>query len=114
MFSTWKIAPALAAGCTVLHKPAELSPLSATILADIAQAAGVPAGVWNIINGLGEVTGQRLTQNHLVRALAFVGGSEVGSQVMAQAAPTLKRLHRFAENGQVDAYLNKVWSPFLE
>nr|MCS5575453.1 aldehyde dehydrogenase family protein [Pseudomonadales bacterium] len=51
MLSTWKIAPALAAGCTVVHKPAEMSPLSAMLLAEIANNAGIPAGVWNTVNG---------------------------------------------------------------
>lgn len=55
MLSTWKIAPALVAGCTVVHKPAEFSPLSAAILAECAEAAGLPAGVWNMVNGFGEV-----------------------------------------------------------
>ena len=58
MLSTWKIAPALAAGCTVVHKPAEWSPLTATLLAEIATAAGLPAGVLNTVHGLGETAGK--------------------------------------------------------
>ena len=54
MLSTWKIAPALAAGCTVVHKPAEFSPVTARILLEIAEEAGLPPGVWNLVNGLGE------------------------------------------------------------
>jgi len=61
MLSTWKIAPALAAGCTVVHKPAELSPLTATILAETGKAAGIPDGVWNTVHGFGEVAGKALT-----------------------------------------------------
>ncbi|RUY64920.1 aldehyde dehydrogenase family protein, partial [Mesorhizobium sp. M7A.F.Ca.CA.001.13.1.1] len=53
MLSTWKIAPALAAGCTVVHKPAEFSPLTARLLVEIAEEAGLPKGVWNLVNGLG-------------------------------------------------------------
>ena len=63
MLSTWKIAPALAAGCTVVHKPAEFSPLTARILAEIAHEAGLPAGVWSLVNGLGEEAGKVLTEH---------------------------------------------------
>ena len=83
MLSTWKIAPALAAGCTVVHKPAEWSPLSASILGEIAQDAGVPAGVWNIVHGSGEVAGRALTEHPLIRAIAFVGESATGSLIQA-------------------------------
>ncbi|MEP1354570.1 MAG: 5-carboxymethyl-2-hydroxymuconate semialdehyde dehydrogenase [Tateyamaria sp.] len=93
MLSTWKIAPALAAGCTVVHKPAEFSPWTARILMDIAEEAGLPPGVWNLINGLGEEAGKALTQHPAIRAIAFVGESATGSAIMAQGAPTLKRVH---------------------
>jgi len=93
MLSTWKIAPALAAGCTVVHKPAELSPLTAAILAECAQAAGVPKGVWNMVNGFGEVAGKTLTEHPAIKAVALVGDSATGKLIQAQAAPTLKRLH---------------------
>jgi len=93
MLSTWKIAPALAAGCTVVHKPAEWSPLSAVLLADIVHQAGVPPGVLNLVQGLGEEAGKALTEHPLIRAVAFVGESHTGSLIMAQGAPTLKRLH---------------------
>jgi len=63
MLSTWKIAPALAAGCTVVHKPAELSPLTARLLLDIAMEAGMPEGVWNLVNGMGEDAGRALTEH---------------------------------------------------
>ena len=92
MLATWKIAPALASGCTVVHKPAELSPLSAYILAEIAQET-LPKGVWNMVNGFGEVAGKRLTEHPAIRAVALVGESATGSHIMRQGADTLKRMH---------------------
>jgi 5-carboxymethyl-2-hydroxymuconic-semialdehyde dehydrogenase len=93
MLSTWKIAPALAAGCTVVHKPAEWSPLSAFRLAQLALEAGVPPGVLNVVNGPGETAGRSVTEHPAIKAIAFVGESGTGAQIMAQGAPTLKRLH---------------------
>ena len=93
MLSTWKIAPALASGCTIVHKPAELSPLTAGILAEVSKDAGLPDGVWNMVNGYGEVVGKRLTQHPEIKAVAFVGESLTGTHIQTQAAPTLKRLH---------------------
>jgi len=93
MLSTWKIAPALAAGCTVVHKPAEWSPLSATLLAEIMQEAGIPPGVANLVHGVGEVAGKALTEHPDIKAVAFVGESATGSAIMAQGAATLKRVH---------------------
>jgi len=93
MLSTWKIAPALAAGCTVVHKPAEWSPYSARLLVEIAAEAGLPAGVFNAVNGLGETTGKRLTEHPDIKAVAFVGESSTGSAIMRQGAATLKRVH---------------------
>ncbi|QNA85500.1 5-carboxymethyl-2-hydroxymuconate semialdehyde dehydrogenase [Sphingomonas sp. So64.6b] len=93
MLSTWKIAPALAAGCTVVHKPAEWSPYSARLLVEIAHEAGLPAGVFNAVNGLGETTGRRLTEHPDIKAIAFVGESKTGSAIMRQGADTLKRVH---------------------
>ncbi len=93
MLSTWKIAPALAAGCTVVHKPAEFSPLSARILMEIAEEAGLPAGVWNLVNGFGEDAGKRLTEHPAIKAVAFVGESRTGSLITKQGADTLKRMH---------------------
>lgn len=92
MLSTWKIAPALAAGCTVVHKPAELTPLSAYILAEIADEV-LPKGVWNMINGFGETAGKRLTEHPAIKAVALVGESATGSHIMRQGADTLKRMH---------------------
>jgi 5-carboxymethyl-2-hydroxymuconic-semialdehyde dehydrogenase len=93
MLSTWKIAPALAAGCTVVHKPAEWSPYSARLLIEIANEAGLPPGVFNAVNGLGETTGRRLTEHPDIRAIAFVGESKTGSAIMRQGSETLKRVH---------------------
>ncbi len=93
MLSTWKIAPALAAGCTVVHKPAEWSPYSARLLVEIAHEAGLPVGVLNSVNGLGETTGKRLTEHPDIKAVAFVGESKTGSAIMRQGSETLKRVH---------------------
>ena len=93
MLSTWKIAPALASGCTVVHKPAEFSPMTAKLLVEIAESAGLPRGVLNVVNGFGEDAGKRLTEHPDIRAIAFVGESRTGSMIMAQGAATLKRVH---------------------
>ena len=93
MLSTWKIAPALAAGCTVVHKPAELAPLTARLLVEIAEEAGVPPGVWNVVNGMGEDAGKALTEHPDIKAIGFVGESRTGSLIMRQGADTLKRVH---------------------
>ena len=93
MLSTWKIAPALAAGCTLVHKPAEFSPLSARLLVEIAEEAGLPKGVWNLVNGLGEDAGKALTEHPDIKAIGFVGESRTGSMIMKQGADTLKRVH---------------------
>ena len=93
MLSTWKIAPALAAGCTVVHKPAEFSPLTARLLVEIAEEAGLPKGVWNLVNGFGEDAGRALTEHPLIKAIGFVGESRTGSLIMKQGADTLKRVH---------------------
>ena len=97
MLSTWKIAPALAAGCTVVHKPAEWSPLTAVLLAEIMNSAivdaGLPAGVVNLVHGLGEQAGKALTEHPAIKAVAFVGETVTGSRIMAQGSTTLKRVH---------------------
>ena len=93
MLSTWKIAPALASGCTVVHKPAEFSPLTAKILVEIAEDAGLPKGVWNTVNGYGEEAGKLLTEHLDIKAISFVGESATGSMIMKQGANTLKRVH---------------------
>ncbi len=93
MLSTWKIAPALAAGCTVVHKPAEASPLTARLLVEIAEEAGLPPGVLNTVNGFGEDAGKALCAHPKIKAIAFVGESRTGSLITKQGADTLKRNH---------------------
>ncbi len=93
MLSTWKIAPALASGCTVVHKPAEWSPYTANMLAEIAHEAGLPGGVLNCVQGLGEDAGKTLAEHPAIKAIAFVGETTTGSHIMRQGADTLKRVH---------------------
>ncbi len=93
MLSTWKIAPALAAGCTVVHKPAEASPVTARLLVEIAEEAGLPPGVLNMVNGFGEEAGKALCEHPKIKAIAFVGESRTGSLITKQGADTLKRNH---------------------
>jgi 5-carboxymethyl-2-hydroxymuconic-semialdehyde dehydrogenase len=93
MLSTWKIAPALAAGCTVVHKPAEWSPVTADLLAKLCKQAGLPDGVLNTVHGFGEEAGKALTEHPAIKAIAFVGETATGAAIMAQGAPTLKRVH---------------------
>jgi 5-carboxymethyl-2-hydroxymuconic-semialdehyde dehydrogenase len=93
MLSTWKIAPALAAGCTVVHKPAEASPLTARLLVEIAEEAGLPKGVLNTVNGFGDEAGKALCEHPKIKAIAFVGESRTGSQIVKQGADTHKRNH---------------------
>ena len=93
MLSTWKIAPALAAGCTVVHKPAELSPLTARLLVEIAEEAGLPPGVLNTVNDFGKEAGKALYEHPKIKAIAFVGESKTGSVIVNQGAGTLKRNH---------------------
>ena len=91
MTAAWKLAPALAAGCSVVIKPAEETPLTALRLAAICAEAGVPDGVVNVVTGDG-VVGAALARHAGVGAVSFTGSTEVGRQVMAAGAPTLKRL----------------------
>ncbi|MDH3586764.1 MAG: NAD-dependent succinate-semialdehyde dehydrogenase [Gammaproteobacteria bacterium] len=88
---TRKIAPALAAGCTVVCKPANETPLSALAMAELAERAGVPAGVINIVAGNTKEIGAELTSNPIVRKLTFTGSTEVGKLLVEQCAGTMKR-----------------------
>ncbi|RDU38741.1 5-carboxymethyl-2-hydroxymuconate semialdehyde dehydrogenase [Neobacillus piezotolerans] len=88
---TWKLAPALAAGNTVVMKPSEITPMTATVLAQICTDAGVPEGVVNLVHGMGE-TGAAITSHEDVDAIAFTGETVTGSTIMKAAAPTLKKL----------------------
>jgi betaine-aldehyde dehydrogenase/5-carboxymethyl-2-hydroxymuconic-semialdehyde dehydrogenase len=89
MLSTWKTAPALAAGCTVVLKPAEWSPLSCSLLADLAQEAGLPAGVFNVVQGLGKEAGAALVSHPLIRRISFTGSPETGRSIGVSAARNL-------------------------
>ena len=89
---TRKVAPALAAGCTVVVKPAEQTPLTALALAVLAEEAGFPAGVFNVLTGDPVAIGGELTASPIVRKLSFTGSTEVGRLLMAQCAPTIKKL----------------------
>jgi betaine-aldehyde dehydrogenase/5-carboxymethyl-2-hydroxymuconic-semialdehyde dehydrogenase len=89
MLSTWKTAPALAAGCTVVLKPAEWSPLSCSLLADLADEAGLPPGVFNVIQGVGEEAGAALVSHPLLRRISFTGSPETGRLIGVAAARNL-------------------------
>ena len=90
--AAWKLAPALAAGNTVVLKPAELTPLTALRFAQIAAAAGIPDGVVNVVVGPGRTCGQRLVEHPDVAKIAFTGSTEVGRSIAAGAAETIKRV----------------------
>ncbi|WP_331376294.1 aldehyde dehydrogenase family protein [Sinorhizobium chiapasense] len=92
LMAAWKVAPALAAGCTVVLKPAEVTSLTALELAAIADEAGLPPGVLNIVTGAGSVAGQALIDHKGVDKLAFTGSGPVGSKIMAAAARDIKRV----------------------
>ncbi|SDI35724.1 aldehyde dehydrogenase family protein [Natribacillus halophilus] len=92
MMAAWKIAPALATGCTVVLKPAEQTPLSALYLGKLIQEAGVPDGVVNIVSGFGKKAGEALVQHPDVDKIAFTGSVPVGKHIMRQATDTLKRV----------------------
>jgi acyl-CoA reductase-like NAD-dependent aldehyde dehydrogenase len=89
MLSTWKTAPALAAGCTVVLKPAEWSPLSCSLLGDLVQKAGFPPGAFNVIQGIGEEAGGALVSHRLIRRVSFTGSPETGQQIGIAAARNL-------------------------
>jgi acyl-CoA reductase-like NAD-dependent aldehyde dehydrogenase len=90
--ASWKLGPALAAGNTVVLKPAELTPLTAVELARIVVEAGVPEGVFNVVVGQGRVVGERLVDHPDVAKVAFTGSTEVGRRIAARAAETIKRV----------------------
>lgn len=92
LMASWKLAPALAAGCTMVLKPAEQTPLTALMLAEFFTEAGLPPGVINIVNGFGESCGAALVEHPLVDKIAFTGSTEVGKSITRSAANTLKRV----------------------
>nr|WP_283247453.1 5-carboxymethyl-2-hydroxymuconate semialdehyde dehydrogenase [Lederbergia citrea] len=91
MLTTWKVAPALATGNTVILKPAELSPLSANKLAEVIHKAGLPNGVFNVVHGFGEIAGAALVENTEVEAISFTGETTTGSTIIKNAADSLKK-----------------------
>lgn len=92
MMAAWKIAPAIAVGCSVIVKPASLTPLTAIVLGEICIEAGVPAGVVNIIPGSGSDVGNFLVEHPQVNKVAFTGSTPIGSDIMSKAAKTIKRV----------------------
>ncbi len=92
MLETWKLAPALASGCPVVLKPAEWTPLSASLLPEIMTEAGLPGGVFNLVHGIGEVAGAALVAHPGVPRISFTGETSTGQTIMAAAAPHLKGL----------------------
>lgn len=92
MMALWKIAPALATGCTIILKPAEQTPLSALYLAKLIEEAGFPKGVINILNGFGKIAGNALVKHPKVNKIAFTGSTPVGQAIMKEAANTMKRV----------------------
>ncbi|MBI1216345.1 MAG: succinate-semialdehyde dehydrogenase [Alphaproteobacteria bacterium] len=89
---TRKAGPALAAGCTVVLKPSEMTPFSALALAELAERAGMPKGVLNIVTGDAPPIGKEMTESHIVRKLSFTGSTAVGKMLMAQCADTVKKV----------------------
>ncbi len=89
---TWKIAPALAAGCTVVAKPSELTPMTAYLLTELCREAGLPPGVLNVVHGLGGKAGQAIIEHPDVSVISFTGGTVTGKKIASTAAPMLKKL----------------------
>jgi aminomuconate-semialdehyde/2-hydroxymuconate-6-semialdehyde dehydrogenase len=89
---TWKIAPALAAGCTVIAKPSELTPMTAFLFSKLCVEAGLPKGVLNIIHGLGPKAGQAIIEHPEITSISFTGGTATGKKIAATAAPMFKKL----------------------
>jgi aldehyde dehydrogenase (NAD+) len=92
MMAAWKVAPALAAGCSVILKPASLTPLTAIILTEICHEAGVPAGVVNVLPGAGSSIGNYLVEHPQVDKVEFTGSTPIGKGIMEKASQTLKRV----------------------
>ncbi len=89
---TWKISPALAAGCTVVAKPSELTPMTVFLFSQLCIEAGLPKGVLNIVHGLGSKTGQAIIEHPDIPAISFTGGTITGKKIAATAAPMFKKL----------------------
>ena len=89
---TWKIAPAIAAGNCVIAKPSEVTPMTAYLLGEICTEAGLPAGVLNIVHGLGHTTGQAILEHKDIKAISFTGGTKTGEHLARTCAPMFKKL----------------------
>jgi len=89
---TWKVAPALAAGCTVVAKPSEVTPMTAFLLSKLCIEAGLPSGVLNIVHGLGPKVGSAIVAHKDVKAISFTGGTKTGEEIARVAAPMFKKL----------------------
>ena len=89
---TWKIAPAIAAGNCVVAKPSEVTPMTAYLLGEICNEAGLPKGVLNIVHGLGTTTGQAIVEHPDIKAISFTGGTNTGAHIAKEAAPMFKKL----------------------
>ncbi|MFN0141416.1 MAG: aldehyde dehydrogenase [Pyrinomonadaceae bacterium] len=89
---TWKIAPAIAAGCTVVAKPSEVTPMTAYLLSKLCVEAGLPAGVLNIVHGTGPRVGSAIVAHKDVKAISFTGGTKTGEEIASVAAPMFKKL----------------------
>ena len=89
---TWKIAPALAAGCTVVSKPSEITPMTAFMLSEICNEAGLPPGVLNIVHGLGPKVGAAIIEHQDIPVISFTGGTKTGEWIARTAAPMFKKL----------------------
>jgi acyl-CoA reductase-like NAD-dependent aldehyde dehydrogenase len=120
MMTTWKLAPALAAGCTVVLKPDSKTPLTALRLAELAAEVGIPAGVINVVPGPGTVVGAHLVRHPGVDKVAFTGSNQTGAEIMRMSADPIKRLILelggkspslvFADADLADAIPSSVWS----
>ncbi|HNU43576.1 MAG: aldehyde dehydrogenase [Bacteroidetes bacterium OLB12] len=89
---TWKVAPALAAGCTVVAKPSEITPMTAYLFSKLCMEAGLPAGVLNIVHGVGPKAGQAIIEHPEIKAISFTGGTATGKIIAATAGPMFKKL----------------------
>ena len=119
---TWKIAPAIAAGNCVVAKPSEVTPMTAYLLGEICNEAGLPPGVLNIVHGLGTTTGQAIVKHPHIKAISFTGGTKTGAHIARVAAPMFKKLSLelggknpniiFADNNYEDMLRTTVRSSF--
>lgn len=105
MMAAWKVAPAIAVGCSVIVKPASLTPLTAIVLGEICLEAGVPEGVVNVLPGSGSVIGNYLVEHAGVDKVAFTGSTPIGKDIMARASDTLKRVTLSLEASRQASYL---------